>query len=666
MKYFLRILFSLSFSCIFHTQSMQANSTAYLQRQINYADTALTHFNSHAMVLQAYRGIPVDSFELWYKLNSISTGATNDFDIVQLIRILYFSSGQYDARILPVLNREKYWLTGNEVQRNYWSENHMIMWMSSNWLMHERYGMTIDSSLHTRLKHYLELKVNYGFYEFFSSVYSPYCLSGLINLADFSADPEIKALAITASQRLLKDLILLSNDQGVFFPTAGRNYCGKYLSAYGQNHSSLIWLVSGMGAVPGEATHAGAFLASSTLEVDSVTNSWVSSIDTSYYNGHTLDSGLVINRDQRSVDKVIFQWSSGAYFHPTVALSSWQLLTDSSIWNHPDFSPFTIVQFVPASNVTNFADQQSSLSKSSVISGEYIHIFKHKSITLSSVQDFWKGKVGYQQFPCVANIGTTAVFTASGRVRADWDRRNPNNANEHLPYVAQKKNLALLMYRPEPVETIFGFVHSDVALYFKDSDYDEVREDSMWLIGRLRNNYVGVRRSCLETIDSVRACHTVNGQTWVIMVGDSDMYGSFDHFQAVIDSSHFTERWYYDSTTMQEIYYAKIEMDTITIEYAWGRDSLGVTGIPEVTNSEVSVYPNPFSDQVNVRLGNYADQKVHVRVYNLTGVSVYDEYRNVSSDGILSIPTRRWATAVYQLRIDTKDATLGKRLVKLE
>src|SRR5690606_26438907 len=104
--------------------------------------------------------------------------------------------------------------------------NHMIMWMSSDWLLHERYGKTIDGNLRNRLVHYLEMKIQYGFYEFFSSTYAPYAFSGLVNLADFSQDVQIKNLATQAAQKLLSDILLLTNDKGVFYPVAGRNYPG--------------------------------------------------------------------------------------------------------------------------------------------------------------------------------------------------------------------------------------------------------------------------------------------------------------------------------------------------------------------------------------------------------------------------------------------------------
>jgi len=77
--------------------------------------------------------------------------------------------------------------------------------MSSAWLLHEKFNWNIsDPTLHKRLLHFLTLKVNYGFYEFFSPTYFPYLLSGLLNLADFSKDEHIKSLAEQAAQRLIK------------------------------------------------------------------------------------------------------------------------------------------------------------------------------------------------------------------------------------------------------------------------------------------------------------------------------------------------------------------------------------------------------------------------------------------------------------------------------
>ncbi|HWB62827.1 MAG TPA: T9SS type A sorting domain-containing protein, partial [Chitinophagales bacterium] len=498
-----------------------------------------------------------------------------------------------------------------------------------------------------------------------SSVYSPYCLTGLLNLVDFAQDAEIKNLATIAAQRLLKDLLKLTTDQGVFFPTAGRNYYGKYQSAWGQNHSNLIYLLTGLGQAPTNASHAGGFLASSTLEIDSVADSWAPVIDTSYYNGMPLDTLLTIDTVLRPIDKVILQWSAGAYFHPEVAYETDLLLTDSSLWNHTDFAPFRSLQSVPASGAVDLANQLSALSKSSVISGDTIVIFKHNSVSLSSVRDFWKGKVGYQEFPCAATVGSTAVLTASGPIDSTWNHRSAENANEDLPYVGQHKNVALLMYRPETVPAFLGYNHKEVALYWNQPDFDEQTTDSNWIIGRQGGNYVAVRRSCTDSISHIIACDIMPGQSWVIVVGDSGMYGNFSNFQSLVHQSQFTENWYLDSVNQQYVYYAKIVFDTTTIDYAWGVDSSTTTAIKQiVANPELSVYPNPANNTINIQMPELAGQHVNIAIANLLGQQLYNTNKTVVGTETIDVSTL--PEGAYVITVRNGQSLYTAKLIKRE
>ncbi len=653
-------------SLVFISYNLQANNATYEQRRLDYIDSALSANTGAKIVLQAYKGVPVDTFALNAKLNNIATGETSDFDIIEMVRILYLSSGTYDSKILPVINSVPYWINNYDTVRNYWSENHMIMWMSSDWLLHEKYNKPIDANLRNRVVHYLQLKVQYGYYEFFSSVYSPYSLSGILNLADFAQDAQIKTLATQAAQRLLTDMLRFTNDKGVYFPVAGRNYPGKYESAYGQNHNNLIYLLTGMGQAPYGASAAGPFLSSSTLPVDTIINSWVPVLDTLFHIGHSLDTGFILNSGMSPVDKVVFQWSSGAYFHPQVVSETVQLLIDSNMWNHVDFALLKpVASIVTPQSAPALATSLSCISKSSVISGQDINLFKHHSVTLASVPDFWKGKVGFQQHTCVANVGTTAVYLGSGEVFADWGDRSPNNANVHLPQVKQKKNVALLMYRPEVTPALIGvsFQNKDVALHFKAQDFDEVRNDSSWLIGRQGTGYVAVRRNCLDTISNVAACNTIDGQSWVIMVGDSDMYGSFNNFETVIQQSQFETKWYFDTLTNEVVYYSKIVVDSTTVEYAWGIDTSTSTGIKDVyvNSQEFKLFPNPANAIVNLDLSAFENQPVTIKVLNMLGQEVYQDK---TLNRAATIKTENWSEGIYLVSIETSQHRYTQKLIK--
>ncbi len=649
---------------VFQVFVVFANNAAYEQRRTDYIATSLNNFNSHTPLLQAYNNVPLDQAALNDMIGLIGVKSTLDFDIVKMIRIMYLTNGAYDNFFFPALDTVPFWIRKNQWLYGYWSENHMIMWMSSDWLLHERFGRAIDANLDKRLRHYLKLKLKYGFYEFFSSVYAPYCLSGLINLADFAQDAEIKSLATQACVRLLRELLMVTNNQGVFYPSAGRNYYSKYVVPYHENHNSLIWLLTGMGEPPTQASHSGAFLASSSLQIDSIASTWKPQVDTLYSIGHPIDSFSSIHKDMAQVDKVMFQWSAGAYFHPKVAYESAVMIRDSNLWNHVDFVDYKQYQFFSANDAPAIAEYASYATKSSTICGQDVAIFKSNGVLLTSVQDFWKGKLGHQQFPCVATVGTSAVVVASGKVNKTWQNRSSANANEHLPYVAQNANAAMLMFRQEPVPLVFTYKNPEVALLFKDEDYDEVQEENLWLLGRQNENYVAVRRYCIDEIDSVRACPEKKGQTWAIVVGDSATHGSFSAFRQMIAQSSFTDSWSLDTTVSpwQHNYYAKVIVDGKTLEHLWQRDSVLETSIAEINLPEMRIFPNPASSEVSIAFDTHLNGNVKVMIADALGkqVSAFNvEYVEEKTLKLrLDLPN-----GVYVLVVHHADKTIRKKLM---
>ena len=630
-------------------------------RRQEYIDSAITNFNGSAITVQAYEGVTVDQAELDHIYSEMLTRSTIDFQIVKLVRTMFLGGGTYDSQIVPQLNLVPYWVNYGDTLRGYWSENHMIMWMSSDWLIHERTGRPIDANLENRLKHYLQLKIDHGFYEFFSSTYAPYCLSGILNLADFAENTEIQSLAETAAKRLLSELLMPTNDLGVFFPAAGRNYSGKYESPYGQNHNSLIWLLTGLGPAPSEASHAGGFLATTSIDLSEVTNSWTSSLDTIMSIGHSLDSGMVLNQNMAHVDRMMLQWSSGAYFHPDVVTETVQFIVDSNLWDHVDFALLAPLSGQPVENYLGISEALDELSMSSVISGQDVAIFKEGPVVLTSIQDFWKGKVGYQQWPICANVGQTSIYPNSGEVPTDWGQINSNNANAHLPYVEQHHNVALVMYRPQEVSALLGFTDKTVALHWPDTAFDEVIENDMWLIGRQADGYVAARRSCTDEVNGVPACPTNSGQTWIIVVGNEDMYGSFSNFENTVAQSQFTESWNINMNG-DSVYYASIAMDSIWIEHYW--QPFVNTGINENLSDEssITIWPNPASESFTIS-SSVLSANAQIRAINNLGQEVFSN--TITSDQKtveVSIPD--WPSGIYSIIIQNEDMHWSKKLIK--
>jgi hypothetical protein len=191
----------------------------------------------------------------------------------------------------------------------------------------------------------------------------------------------------------------------------------------------------------------------------------------------------------------------------------------------------------------------------------------------------------------------------------------------------------------------------------------------MWLLGRQANQYVAVRRHCLDSINNVAACYMDKGQTWVIIVGDSAMYGTFTQFQAKVDQATYQERWYLDTVAQpnQFVYYSKINFDTTSIEYAWGVDSVTTTGVNEIAaNDALKIYPNPSSDKLNIDLSAIQNQQATIQVSNMFGQLIYSEKVMLSTSNNKTIYVSDWPSGTYTIAVETAENKYVKQFLKNE
>ncbi len=533
------------------------NKAAHRAMAVNVA-------KSNEQVILAYEGLPLDDSPGGYleqKLYSVD-GANADFTIISLIRILYFTS-DYDDMILPVLEPVLYWAEqGVEIVQNYYSENHMIMWLSSGYLLKQREGWEMDSLLEDRLRHYLDLKLTYGFYEWNSAVYWPYTLSALLNLADFAEDDDIRADAETVAKRLLTEMLRLTNDVGAFFPVSGRGKLSKYENAYTHNHSALIYLLTQMGQAPSGATPSSGFLSTSEINFNDVAASWTSAVNISYNFGHHINDSVHSGFPRQ--DRTFFQWSAGGYYHPDIA--------DDTAYT-TSYYDLDGIPGIPIWLANISSSIGATFSRSSVLSQATFDIYKNEGVTLSSIHAFYPGYFGWQQFPWVAAVDDIAVWTQSGPVYSNWGDRDDLNINTHLPRVMQDGNVALIMYWPNTEIAMadpFSDVDTDVALHWKDSDFDEVDSYDRWIIGRKGNSYIAVYRHRTGTKNGWYYSQTNNGrQYWAVVVGNSTTHGNFEDFVSMVEQSSTRESYTWNWSKWRTVYYARVTVDGKTISYTW-------------------------------------------------------------------------------------------------
>ncbi|MCH9756959.1 MAG: hypothetical protein K0U37_07205 [Gammaproteobacteria bacterium] len=546
-----------------------ANSVAeYEVRRQAYLSSAASTNNISALVIQAYLGVPLNQDILERTLANIQIKKNRDFEINQLIRVLFLTKDS-TCKILNTLKKQPFWLTKGELERQYWSENHMILWMSSAWLLHEKFGWELsDTMLHKRLLHFLTLKVEYGFYEFFSPVYFPYLLSGLLNLADFSEDEQIKTLATQAAVRLIKNCLLFVNDKGIFFPAAGRSQANKYINGYDHNHAHFIHLMTGLGRKQTRSSQIGSFIATTQLNMSDAIADFQTNVDQIISNGHALSKN--VHQHLSRFDKTLFQWSSGAYFHPDVIEDTFWLIDKINLWDHEAFKPYLKGTYFSPYFAQLIAEQIPSVTQSSVISQSNVALYKNKGVVLSSIQNFWPGSQGYQQWPWVAAIDNLAVWTQSGKINADGKRQHKILVNTSLPYIKQKSNMLLIMYKANNDLNFVAHPDNSVTLHWPQN-FDQSIEKGRWLIGRRKNSYIAVYKPCDGKINDIYACDNQDGQTWAAVVGNQSTYGSFNGFIHEIENTDVEEKWIWrwNWNKLNTDYYGKIRHLNQIIEKTW-------------------------------------------------------------------------------------------------
>ena len=556
------------------------NYPSYVSRQAEIRNVGLSTNSSHTLSVRACQQLDISpqSELLDGLLADIEMDRDAAMRIVILIRVLLCTDDEtIKERILSGIGSLPYWITKGEETRVYWTENQQSMWMSSAWLLQEQFGIDMGPTLRQRLVHYLTLKNEYAPVEFFSSVYWPYTLSGYLNLIDFTNDRQIQASATAAAQKLYSTILLMANSKGQFFPAAGRNYVAFYLEE--RAITGIIWMLTGLGNKPNFLSHATAFLATSNLTVNSVIDSYRTVEDTSLYVGPSLEQSFEINQDLTRIDRTMFQWSMGAYFHPDVAEDTLYVLDTLDLWGHSEFDDFSAFEFLPDWLGNAGSQLLTSITESSVISGLTVKIYRNRESVLSSAYNFWPGQLGYQAYPWAATTGTKAVWTQTGKVVANWFDRPDVPSNTHLPYIDQKSNVALIMYNPSDDLGLLESFAPNSPLAVKDedlgvalhwpADFDAEMEVGNWKLGRESQGYVAVYRHCLDTIEGIPACRDER-QTWAVVVGNAGMYGSFQNFADKIAQATYKTSYYWSWWDAQYVFYGEIKFEGIRITHTWG------------------------------------------------------------------------------------------------
>eukprot|EP00924_Labyrinthula_sp_SR-Ha-C_P005502 snap_masked-scaffold_62-processed-gene-0.20-mRNA-1 protein AED:1.00 eAED:1.00 QI:0/0/0/0/1/1/4/0/734 len=513
----------------------------------------------------------------WYKEDILKL-ENPDFHLVSLVRYIFMTDDENEKKFLfNIVNKIPLWFTKGEHLRVYWSENHIIMYSSSAFLLRQEFGENAtkpeDPYLRERIIFYLESKIANGYFEYFSHTYFQYTLMGLLNLFDLSKDTQIRNLAENALDRLISDWMVGTTRNGLSFSVSGRSSFDYYLLSHGAYFSKsqqIIALLTGLGPLIENKTN-------SILKTENKTHylkAGVCMLAVSKYNptnavktfrssGYwSLSLGLSnIRNSDFKVDypdgdtKSVTHMSSGGYAHPKYIIDTFSLVAKYNMWNHKFFSSYNYVKYLSSNLLQSAAEMVTSVSAGGLVNIESLKIWKNNNIMLSTVENYYGGFRGYQQLVFVASVDDVAVFTSSLSITGYESVGDIGKVhmNFHLPRNKQDENIGLSVYNPNADLDILKFETKNVMIYFPDGYFDEsarikIDENKKIFLGRRNESYVALFMFCKDYVEHQREkeifklCRERKNAFGVIL-GNDELHQNFTQFKdKMINSVQFSAK----------------------------------------------------------------------------------------------------------------------------
>ncbi len=488
---------------------------------------------------------------------------TADFGANGLIRIAYMH-GQNPMIPLDLRQRIertflnfKYWLDepGRD-EMGFWSENHQILFATVEYLAGHLYPQAVfPNAGHTGAQHaakarprilrWLDHRMRFGFSEWYSPVYYEEDLAPLFNLVDFAPEAEIRERAALVLDLMIFDLARLTNG-GSFGVSSGRCYEEHKWTGWNQSVGSLVEILFG---TRGRWKSRGSMSA----------NSYASS---RYRVPHVL---LAIGRDQpprltdrsrsgisfgeaaatglgfQSLEDGMFWWGMGAYTAPETIVLTRRMIAAYDLWHQPYFQLFGQTRAVPDSLLATIASSLSPISEGSVLSTANIVTFRTPHAMLSSIQDYRKGQVGYQQHAWQATLGMDAVVFTTAPGTFGRDGPGEWTGSGSLPRIVQVENVAVLLYNPGIGQrALFPAV---THAFFPRAAFDEVVSQAGWTFARKGDGYVALwsaQGGQWQTAGAFADRELIAAgarNAWICQIGNRAENGPFADFVAAISAA---------------------------------------------------------------------------------------------------------------------------------
>ncbi len=663
------LVFSLIFHGVLvaqpHSSAYSAGDTAQLtsfdQRREAFLNKHLAGASGiHGKMALLQKGVPLTYGDISRSIEKIQNRKDcSDFDMVAIVRIFY-QFGE-DERFAPALRDSlkklvihfKYWPdepgTDNMCT---WSENHYILFSSAGYLMGQYFmnetfvnadetGMEKMQKMRPRILRWLDLRFSTGFSEWLSNVYYTEDIAALVNLIDFSQDPEITTKATMVLDLLLLDMAL-NHFKGTFAGTHGRSYFKHKISGNRESSGGIFNLMFGLNDFRTNMATAALALSTNYRMPPVIYHIANAAAGDGFENkqrmGIRIEDAERWGLDRKNIEDGMTFMTLEAYCHPKTINLTMKVFDEYNLWENDFFKPFNDSKgLINAARKTGTLPLVAKLFKKdlsrNVRTEVNIYTYKTDDYMLSTAQDYNKGMGGDQHAIWSAALGPEAICFTTHPANEKLKGSTPNywTGSGNLPRSAQHENVHFSLYK---ISTRPG-IHMTHKLKFthawlpKDK-FDEVTEKGGWIFARKNDGFLALwskkpyRWQNKGKFTDKEVIAEGKKNVWICELGSKKEYGSFEKFINFVSNAKI------ETSGLDIIYHSPSQGK---LEFGWDKPLrqngrvISLRDYPRYDNKYVKAgFP---ADVVEIPFG---DQKLILDYTNLRREVITDHEKSTISE----------------------------------
>lgn len=480
-----------------------------------------------------------------------------DFRLAALVRILYdFNEILPDSVLVKIestIFNFRYWM--DEPGENgmcYWSENHQILFASSEYLVGQLYpdsifynsGLTGKEHMEkaeSMILDWLEMRWKYGFTEFYSNVYYSEDIGGMINLIDYSNNKEIAVKTKMIMDLLIYD-IASQKSGNMFVSVSGRAY---EKGRKGDSNASFYNIVNHIwnNSSTSKPHLNYGFIASKNYEVPQVLKEIGRDKNEAIIkqsnglNLSELKSEGYFGTDTRSI---MMQWGMEAFTNSEIIRNSLSYIRKNNMFSNEflhdfkdlDFIVFRIFHLEPI-----ISDIIKTQADGNVIQRANTYTFRTKDYSIYTVQNHFPDMNASQHHIAGMNLDSSfAVFHVHPAAPDSVKLHSPNYwvGYGRLPHAVQDENISLAIYSlPEDKNLMEMYMLDFTHAYFPTELFDSTYIKNNYAFGKKDSAYIaliGKNKLNIKVGTTDDLIQKGKKSFWIIEAGSIDEDGSFKDF----------------------------------------------------------------------------------------------------------------------------------------